>query len=116
MKVVMQLLLVLMLMIAFGTIYTQGWEQGMLLLVVFGFSARGYRLAEDFLRDRDQEAYDRQMKGVQIFTMVCVLISFYWPDSVYYNVALLACLAFHCILSRYVKKAGWKLDDVKKGF
>ncbi len=103
MKRAMQGLLLLMLGIALATVYTQGWEQGMLLLVIFGFSARAYRLADDYRQDEDRETYDKQMKVVQTFTLVCVVISFYWLESMLQNVALFVCLVLHCVIDRYVK-------------
>ena len=105
MKRAMQGLLLLMLGIALATVYAQGWEQGMLLLVIFGFSARAYRLANDYRQDEDREVYDRQMKVVQTFTLACVLISFYWPESMFQNVAIFVCLVLHCVINRYVKAA-----------
>lgn len=114
-KVVMQVLLALMLVIAVGAVRTQGWEEGLVLFAILAVSAWGYKLAEQFILDRDQEAYDRKMKAVQIFTMVCVVMSFYWLESFYYDIDLLICLIFHCFMTGYVKKAGWNQNDVKKG-
>ncbi len=103
MKQAMQGLLLTMLGIALASLYLQGWEQGMLLLVIFGFSARAYRLANDYRQDENREAYDKQMKVVQTFTLACVIISFYWPESMYHNAAFFVCLVLHCVINRYVK-------------
>ncbi len=103
MKQFMQGLLLLLLGIALASLYLQGWEQGMLILVIFGFSARAYRLANDFRQGEEREVYDKQMKVVQTFTLACVLISFYWPESMFHNAAILVCLVLHCVINRYVK-------------
>ena len=103
MKRAMQGTLLLMLGIALATLWLQGLEQGALLIAIFGFSGRAYLLAEDYLRDKDRETYDRQMKIVQTFTLACVVISFYWPESMFQNAALLVCLILHCMINRYIK-------------
>ena len=101
----MQGMLLLMLGIAVATIWFQGLEQGALLIAIFGFSGRAYLLSEEYLREGDRETYDRQMKIVQTFTLACVLLSFYWPESMFQNAALLVCLLLHCVINRYVKDA-----------
>ena len=105
MKRAMQGLLLLMLGIALAAVCTRGWEEGMLLLVIFGFSARAYRLAREYRQDEDRESYDKQMKIVQTFTLVCVLISFCWLESMFQSIAIFVCLVFHCVIERYVRTA-----------
>ncbi len=104
MKRILQGLLAAMLCGALAAVYSQGWEIAMLLLVVCGFSARAYRLAREYKEDRDTAAYDAQMKVVYGFTIACALISFYWPEDMYYNFVLLCCLLFHIGLNHYVRK------------
>jgi len=103
-KQIMRLLLLLLLLTALAAFYSQGWDQGMLLVVIFAFSAKAYILTENFRRDADRETYDRQMKNVQTFTIVCAFISFYWPESMFPNAAIFFCLLFHVAVGRYVKQ------------
>ena len=106
MKPALFLLLLLLFATAVWAFYRTGIEQGALLLVIFSFSVRAYLVAETYLKDRDKEEYDRQMKGVQTFTIVCAFISFYWPDSMFQNAAIFFCLIFHAVLGRYVRLNG----------
>ena len=105
MKQAMQILLGLMFAAALGTAWMQGWEQAMLLLILFGFSARAYRLVRIYRQDADEAGYEKQMKVVQGLTVACALLSFYWPDSMYLNAGLFTCLIFHCVVNRYAKAA-----------
>lgn len=105
MKQAMQGLLGLMLAAALGTVWLQGLEQAMLLLVLFGFSARAYRLVRLYRQNADADGYEKQMKVVHGFTVACAFLSFYWPDSMYLNAGLLLCLLFHCVVNRYAKAA-----------
>ncbi len=104
MKKVLQILLAVMLVVSLTAIYMQGWETAMVLLVVCGFSARAYRLADTYREDDDKETYDKQMKAVYGFTVACALLSFYWPYDMYYNFVLFLCLVFHCCINRYVRQ------------
>ena len=105
MKQAMQGLLCLMLAATLGTVWLQGLEQAMLLLILFGFSARAYRLVRLYRQNADENSYEKQMKVVHGFTVACAFLSFYWPESMYLNAGLLICLIFHCVVNRYAKAA-----------
>ena len=103
MKRALQGMLLLMLGIALATLWFQGLEQGSLVIAIFGFSGRAYLLSEEYLKSGNREDYDRQMKVVQTFTLACVVISFYWPESMFQNAALVVCLVLHCMINRYIR-------------
>lgn len=96
-------LLSVMVLIALGAMYNQGMDQGMLIIAIFGLTARGYIVAENYRADGDRAVYDKQMKNVQTFTVFCVIISFFWPESMFQNAAILVCLLTHIALDRYIK-------------
>ena len=105
MKKAMQGLLVLMLVTAGLTAVFEGTEQALLLLVMTGFTGQAYRLMCAAHDDPEEdEVRSRKLKTVEIFTVVCGFISFYWPSSVGLNVGIGLCLIFYCGGMRYMKE------------
>ena len=100
----MQVVLVAMLAVSIAALTQAGLEQGLLILVLFAFSSRAYFLVRDLSENEDREGYEKQMKIVQTFTVACALLSFYWPESMYFNAGLAICLLFHIMATQQAKK------------
>lgn len=110
MRNAMQALLAAMLAIAGTALIQARFEEGLLILVLFAFSARAYLLVRHFKESGDKDAYAKQMKAVQVFTVACGLLSFYWPGSMYCNASLASCLMFHILADHAAKRAARESD------
>lgn len=117
---IMQGLLALLFGLGIAGLYFEGVEQGALILVLAVFTARVYQLlTRRAKRCRDDvkgfaetssgapssdDASQKELHGIQVFTVVLVFLSFYWPLSVYVNAGLLVCFFFHLVAERYGKR------------
>ena len=100
----MQVMLAAMLVVSFAAAMQTGIEQGLLILVLFAFSSRAYFLVRNLSEGEDRAHYEKQMRVVHTFTIACALLSFYWPESMYFNIGLALCLIFYVLINKQAKK------------